>query len=197
MAQYDGCGEGNGRCPSSPRRFAAQSVQCPQRQREHTQTECFGQCPPRNRIDVLHVGRINVNGRCDIPRRSPPIIAHKTIHPEARRQPTKHEDCFNGRCRIHTRQQLKRQAEIVSQRRIIVKNRIAVAMIKIGCPSRVKFAAANQKAQLRQPKNMQFGVRLLRQAGTADKWPHHQHANRQHDKIAGIDTPPKGLRTDA
>ena len=66
-----------------------------------------------------------------------------------------------GRRGVELRQQLQRQGQVVGQRRVVVEDGVAVAVVEVGRPAGIELAAADELAQLVQAEDVQFGVRPL------------------------------------
>jgi len=70
---------------------------------------------------------------------------------------------------VQTWEQVEQVGQVVGQGGVVVEDRIAVAVVKIGGPARIKSASAEGVAQLGGAVDVQFGICLTRESGPGEE----------------------------
>ena len=105
-------------------------------------------------IDVVNVGRVDVESGRDISCVPAPVIAHITVGTDPGQKHSGHQDRLAGQHSVDAGQKFERQRQIVAQRRVVVEDRVTVAMIEVRSPTRIVLSAADQVTQFVQAEDV-------------------------------------------
>src|SRR3990170_6919647 len=96
----------------------------------------FGGIPAHERIDEQHVGRENVGGCGHDAARSTEVLAREEEYATRRRHESQHEDDLHGVNDVQNWYERDRANGIISERRVVVEDRVSVAVVEVGRPTR-------------------------------------------------------------
>ena len=117
------------------------AIECEKYPRQDAERQEFGGIPAHERIDEQHVGRENVGGCGHDAARSTEVLAREEEYATRRRHESQHEDDLHGVNDVQNWYERDRANGIISERRVVVEDRVSVAVVEVGRPTRVRERA--------------------------------------------------------